>query len=112
MLLGRNPILINLPCRSFGKGFCTLALNSCPGEILSCWKWFNQVLEEAGVEITEENKDRIDNVFHEYLNEEIRYGKCSSNWSKARFKVDDEETMKSLVDKVREAAKPRAAVRR
>ncbi len=72
---------------------------------MSCWKWFNQVLEEAGVELTEENKDRIDQVFHSYLEEDARYGKCSSSWERLRYKVDDEETMTSLIERVREAAK-------
>ena len=71
---------------------------------MSCWKWFNQVLEEAGVKVTEENRDRIDHVFHQFLDEDISYGKCSAAWSTLQYRVDDEKTKKSLVERVREAA--------
>ncbi len=55
--------------------------------------------------MTEENRKRIDRVFHDYLNEDINYGKCHAHWSKVRYLVDDEKEMRTLVERVKEAAK-------
>src|SRR3989304_202675 len=32
--------------------------------ILGCWKWFNGVLKEANVEVTDANKEKLDEVIH------------------------------------------------
>ncbi|MEJ5327511.1 MAG: hypothetical protein WHU54_04590 [Candidatus Bathyarchaeia archaeon] len=38
---------------------------------MGCWKWFNSVLKEAGVQVTEKNKDAIDQVIHDYVSEQL-----------------------------------------
>ena len=33
---------------------------------MGCWKWFNSVLQEANVTITDKNKTKIDDLVHKY----------------------------------------------
>lgn len=74
---------------------------------MPCWKWFNVVLEEAGVEVTEENRDRIDQAIHDYVNDRSSYGKCSVVMREASSQISGDLTMRQeLIKKVREAAKP------
>jgi predicted Fe-Mo cluster-binding NifX family protein len=69
---------------------------------MACWKWFNSVLKEAGVEVTDANKVKIDKVIHEYINEQASYGHCSPHWSKARKEIQANEKMKKdLIEKLK-----------
>jgi hypothetical protein len=69
---------------------------------MGCWKWFNGVLKEAGVEATDKNKTKIDDVIHRYINEQISYGRCSPNWSKAKKQVQENDQMKKeLIQKLK-----------
>jgi predicted Fe-Mo cluster-binding NifX family protein len=61
---------------------------------LGCWKWFDQVLKEAGVEVTEENRGKVDKVIHRYIGEQSKYGRCSADWRKARTEIHADETMR------------------
>jgi hypothetical protein len=72
---------------------------------MACWKWFNEVLKEAGVEVTTKNKEKIDAIIHKYISEQASYGRCSPSWSKARKEILADEKMKSeLVQKLKSAA--------
>jgi len=72
---------------------------------LVCWKWFNKVLEEAGVEVTDENKDRVDEVIRQYIGEQSSYGRCSADWRKARTEIQaDEEMRQELIGKLQSMA--------
>ena len=72
---------------------------------MACWKWFNGVLKEAGIEVTDANKAKIDEVIHKYINAQISYGHYSPNWSKARKEVQANEKMKNeLIQKLKAAA--------
>ncbi|NIO36442.1 hypothetical protein GTO27_01930 [Candidatus Bathyarchaeota archaeon] len=66
---------------------------------MGCWKWFNSVLEEAGIEVTEENRKRVDGVIHQYIGEQASYGRCSPNWRKARKQIQANEQMKQELTK-------------
>ncbi|MEM4204346.1 MAG: hypothetical protein QXZ28_04710 [Candidatus Methanomethylicaceae archaeon] len=69
---------------------------------MACWKWFNVLIKEAGVEVKDENKAKIDDIIHKYINEQISYGRCSPNWSKARKQVQSDEKMrKELIEKLK-----------
>jgi hypothetical protein len=69
---------------------------------MACWKWFNGIIKEAGVEVTDENKEKIDEVIHAYIDEQISYGRCSPQWSKARKQIQTDETMKKkLIEKLK-----------
>jgi hypothetical protein len=69
---------------------------------LGCWKWFNTVLKEAGVEVTDENREKIDEIIHKYIGEQSRYGRCSGDWRKARKEIQANTKMRQdLVEKLR-----------
>lgn len=69
---------------------------------MACWKWFNSIIKEAGIEVTDENKEKIDDIIHTYINEQISYGRCSPEWSKARKQIQaDEKMKKELVEKLK-----------
>jgi hypothetical protein len=61
---------------------------------MACWKWFDSVLKEANVKVTDKNRDKIDEVIHKYIGEQASYGRCSSNWMKARKEIKANEEMK------------------
>jgi hypothetical protein len=69
--------------------------------LTTCWKWFNGVLEEAGVEVTNQNKERIDGVIHKYVGEQSSLGHCSADWRKARKEIQEDAQMKKeLIEKL------------
>lgn len=72
---------------------------------MGCWKWFGKVLDEAGLEVREENAEAIEEVIHEYVGEQSKYGRCSADWRKARKKVQaDPDRRAELVEKLRSLA--------
>ncbi|MGQ9550976.1 MAG: hypothetical protein ACUVUE_00980 [Candidatus Bathycorpusculaceae bacterium] len=69
---------------------------------MGCWKWFNGVLKEAGLEVTDKNKEKVDEVIHKYIGEQSSYGRCSADWRKARKEIQEDEKMKQeLIKKLR-----------
>lgn len=61
---------------------------------MGCWKWFNCVLKEAGLKVTDENRNKIDELIHQYIGEQAIYGRCSSDWRKASKEIKADEQMK------------------
>jgi hypothetical protein len=69
---------------------------------LGCWKWFNGVLKEANVQVTDANKDKVEDVIHKYIGEQASYGRCSSDWMTAHKEVKDDPKMKQeLIEKLK-----------
>jgi hypothetical protein len=69
---------------------------------MTCWKWFNNILKEAGVEVTDKNKEKIDETIHKYIGKQSGYGRCSADWRKARKEIQENEEMKQeLIEKLR-----------
>ncbi len=69
---------------------------------MGCWKWFNGVLKEAEVNVTDANKDEIDEVIHKYISEQSSYGRCSADWRKARKEINANPEMRSeLIGKLK-----------
>jgi predicted Fe-Mo cluster-binding NifX family protein len=69
---------------------------------MTCWKWFGSVLKEAGVEVTDKNKEKVDAVIHKYIGEQSSYGRCSADWRKARKEIEaDEKMKKELIGKLK-----------
>jgi hypothetical protein len=62
---------------------------------LSCWKWFNGVLKEANLEVTDENKKEIEDVIHRHIGKQSSLGRCSSDWKKARKEIQESPEMRS-----------------
>jgi hypothetical protein len=72
---------------------------------LGCWKWFNGVLKEAEVNVTDANKSQIDDVIHKYIGEQSSYGRCSADWKKARTEIKESPEMRSeLIQKLKALA--------
>jgi hypothetical protein len=69
---------------------------------LGCWKWFNGVLKEAEVNVTDANKSEIDDIIHKYIGEQSSYGRCSADWRKARKEIKESPEMRSeLIQKLK-----------
>ncbi len=69
---------------------------------MGCWKWFNSILKEAGIEVTDKNRDKIDEIIHKYIGEQSSYGRCSTDWRKARKEIKaDKEMSKELVERLK-----------
>ena len=69
---------------------------------MGCWKWFNGVLKEAEVQVTDANKGKIDEVIHKYTSEQSSYGRCSADWRKARKEINASPEMRSeLIEKLK-----------
>ena len=72
---------------------------------MGCWKWFNGVLKEAEVTVTEANKSEVDDVIHKYIGEQSSYGRCSTDWRKARKEINESPEMrKELIQKLKALA--------
>ena len=72
---------------------------------MGCWKWFNSVLQEANVTITNKNKAKVDSVIHKYIGEQSSYGNCSADWKKARVEISESPKMKAeLIAKLKTLA--------
>ncbi|HHT76044.1 MAG TPA: hypothetical protein PKX52_07590 [Methanomassiliicoccaceae archaeon] len=75
---------------------------------MACWKWFNNMLEDAGVEVTEENRERIDAVIEQFIAERSALGKCSRVPAEASGEISGDRTMRDeLIERLRKAAAPR-----
>ncbi|MCS7097585.1 MAG: hypothetical protein NZ922_01215 [Candidatus Methanomethyliaceae archaeon] len=69
---------------------------------MTCWKWFDSLIKEAGLKITESNKDKIEEVIHKYIGEQASYGRCSTQWKKALKQIQaDEKMKKELIDRLK-----------
>jgi predicted Fe-Mo cluster-binding NifX family protein len=69
---------------------------------MTCWKWFDGVLKEAGLKITDKNEEKVDQVIHKYIGEQSSYGRCSADWRKARKEIQENKEMKQeLVGKLK-----------
>jgi hypothetical protein len=64
------------------------------------WRWFNSLLTEAGLEATDENNEKIDDIIHMFIGEKSSYGCWSPDWKKTRreIKADEEMTQELIED--------------
>lgn len=67
--------------------------------IMTCYfryKKMKELLDRAGIEVTEENKKELDKQIHELVG--IDYKNCSDTWKeiKKRMEVDEEDFLRSL----------------
>jgi hypothetical protein len=70
--------------------------------LLTCWKWFNGVLKEANVQVTDENQEKIDKFIHKYIGDQSSYGRCSANWKKASKEIQANPELKNdLISKLK-----------
>jgi hypothetical protein len=76
------------------KDYNTVAQGSTMVIFFGCWKWFNGVLKEANMQITDANKDKAEDVIHKYIGEQSSYGNCSADWKKAYKEINESPKMK------------------
>jgi hypothetical protein len=62
---------------------------------MGCWKWFNGILKEADLTVTDTNKAKIEEVIHKYIGEKSSYCRCSADWKKARIEIKESPKMKA-----------------
>lgn len=59
-------------------------------------------MKEVGLELNETNKEKIDSMIHKFIGEQSTYGRCSSDWKKARKQIiSDEKMKKELLSQLR-----------
>ena len=61
---------------------------------MTCWKWFDSILKEAGIKVTEKNEQKIDGVIHSYIGQQSSYGHCSADWRKAAREIRVDRSMR------------------
>jgi ABC-type iron transport system FetAB ATPase subunit len=61
---------------------------------MTCWKWFGSLIKEAGLELNENNKEKIESIIHKYIGQKSTYGHCSSDWKKALKEITANEKMR------------------
>ena len=70
--------------------------------ILTCWKWFNSVLKEANVQVTEKNQEKIEKIIQTYIGKQSNYGHCSPEWKVAHKQIEVNPKMKEeLITKLK-----------
>jgi hypothetical protein len=70
--------------------------------LLTCWKWFNGILKEAHVQVTDENQEKIDKFIHKYIGDQSSNGRCSANWKKASKEIKANPELKNeLISKLK-----------
>jgi len=64
------------------------------GKEMSCYfRHMKDVMEEAGIEITPENKKEIDRIIHELV--EVEYKTCSPTWKGVKERIRGDEASRS-----------------
>lgn len=67
---------------------------------MSCYfRHMNDVLTEAGIEITPANKKRVDQLIHQIVGEE--YKKCSTTWSKVKQLIGADSSQAEFIEKLK-----------
>lgn len=76
---------------------------------MTCGKWFEDMLSQEGIRVTDANRDAIDRVIHQYTGEHAAYGRCSEDWKSSRERLEnDSELRGQMMDRIREAAEQRS----
>lgn len=58
---------------------------------MSCYfRHMKDVLAEAGIEVTKENKKQVDQAIHELV--EVEYKNCSPTWKAIKTHIKNDET--------------------
>lgn len=72
---------------------------------MSCYfRHMNDILEEAGVEITKENKKDVDRIIHDIV--AVAYKDCSPTWKAVKTHVkSDEKARKEFIRKLKKELK-------
>ena len=59
-------------------------------------------MNEAGIEVTDKNRNKIEKIIHRYVGEQSKYGRCSAQWRKALEEIESDEALKKdLIEQLR-----------
>ena len=69
---------------------------------MSCYfRHMKDVLAEAGIEVTKENKKRVDQAIHHLV--EVEYKDCSPTWKAVKAYIKNDETArKAFIDRLKQ----------
>ena len=70
---------------------------------MSCYfRHMKDVLEEVGIDVTNENKKKIDSIIHDLV--EVEYKNCSPAWKAVKAHIkEDEKARNRFVKKLKKA---------
>ena len=68
---------------------------------MSCYlRHMSEVLKEADIQVTKENRKDIDKALHSLVG--VEYKNCSSTWKELKKVLQSEEGRKAIVQKLKE----------
>ncbi len=68
---------------------------------MSCYlRHLSEVMKEAGIEVTRENKKDIDRALHSLAG--VEYKNCSSTWKELKRMLQSKEGRQAVVQKLKE----------
>jgi hypothetical protein len=72
---------------------------------VSCYfRHLKQIFEQAGVEVTKDNRQILDQAIHRFLG--VEYKDCSPTWKAFKERIrDDEDARRRLIEEVARVAK-------
>lgn len=69
---------------------------------MSCYfRHMGEILKEAGLKVTPENKKMVDQLIHRLVR--VEYKNCSDTWKRVKAQRDDPAFRKKLVASLRKA---------
>ena len=70
---------------------------------MSCYfRHMKDVLEEVGINVTNENKKKIDSIIHDLV--EVEYKNCSPAWKAVKLHIkEDEKDRSRFIKKLKKA---------
>lgn len=75
--------------------------DNCKKPSMSCYlRHMSELLKEAGIEVTKENKKDIDKALHSLVG--VEYKNCSLTWKELKTMFQSEERRKTVVQKLKE----------
>lgn len=64
---------------------------------MSCYfRHMQDIFEEAGIEVTKENKKELDRILHQLV--DVQYKSCSPTWKRVKELKADEGSRRKLVE--------------
>lgn len=80
------------------------ATSARPGTEMSCYfRHIPELLKEAGLKVTPENKKAVDQLFHRIV--QVEYKNCPDTWKRVKAHRDDSAFRKKLVASLKRGGK-------
>lgn len=70
---------------------------------MSCIEWFEEILRQEGIAITEDNEKAVDRAIRKFTDQHVSATKCSPDWKIIRMEVSKDPLLRQrLVEAVKE----------